>query len=373
MPRLSDSMEEGTIIRWLKGSGDSVSAGEELVEIETDKASMAYDAEASGTLTIVAQEGKTVRVGAVIARIGATREPSSQAGTNGRARQTSLRVNASPLARRLARERGIDLSRLNGTGPGGRIVKRDVEAARLEAAAASPAAPAHQAKGEIEARVATNVQRTIARRMAEAKATIPEFTLTTEVGIDAVRELLAQLTADGADRVPSLNDFVIKACARALRRHRHVNASYRDGGFELYSRINIGVAVAASDTLLVPTVFDADIKPLGRIAGETQDLAERARAGRITPPELSGATFTVSNLGMFGVTQFTAILNPPQAAILAVGSVEQKLALDDGAVVARHAMILTLTCDHRVLYGADAAAFLKDVRHELEHPLGMLL
>lgn len=372
MPKLSDSMNEGTIVRWLKRSGDSITTGEELVEIETDKATVTYDAEASGTLTIVAEDGETMPVGAVIARIGsddASSAPAPAAGNGARGARRP-RAKASPVARRLARQLGVDPSELTGSGPGGRIVKRDVEAA--SSATAEPAA-ATGAKGQVRVLEASSVQLTIARRMAEAKATIPEFTLTTEVAMDAALDARGQLNRPDADLAPSINDFVIKACALALRRHPRVNGSYRDGHFELYERVNIGVAVAAREALLVPTVFDADTKSLGRIAAETRELAERARAARLTPPELSGGTFTVSNLGMFGVTQFTAILNPPQAAILAVGSVQQRVVFADGKAVSRHVMTMTLTCDHRILYGADAAVFLSDVRELLEQPVRMLL
>jgi pyruvate dehydrogenase E2 component (dihydrolipoamide acetyltransferase) len=425
MPKLSDSMEEGTIIRWLKQAGETVTRGEELVEIETDKATIAYEAEANGPLTIVAGDGETVAVGAVIGRIGAGGDDGARAeaaappppATNGDAagsanaapvgdadaerparsakppergeraqgstRSGGARTKASPVARRLAQELGVELSALSGSGPGGRVVKRDVEAASggrqpqaSTALAPGPrSAPAREggAKGQVEVLQATSVQRTIARRMAEAKATVPEFTLSTEVGVDAVLQARGELKRIETEAVPSINDFVVKACALALRRHPRVNGSYRDGHFELYGRINIGVAVAAPDALLVPTVPDADTKSLGQIAAEIRELAERARAGRLTPAELSGGTFTVSNLGMYGVTAFTAIINPPQAAILAVGSIEERVGFADGVPVPRHVMTMTLSCDHRILYGADAALFLKDVRDQLEQPIRMLL
>jgi pyruvate dehydrogenase E2 component (dihydrolipoamide acetyltransferase) len=209
--------------------------------------------------------------------------------------------------------------------------------------------------------------------MAESKATIPDFTLGTEVDMDAVVHLRAQLADPGPLGVPTLSDFVVKACALALRRHPRVNASYREGRFELYERVNIGVAVATEDALLVPTVFDADTKSLGQIASETRALAERARAGKLAPPEFAGGTFTVSNLGMYGITEFVAVINPPQAAILAVGSLEERIVPRDGTVKSSSRMKLTLTCDHRILYGADAAAFLQDVRANLEQPLRLAL
>jgi len=361
-------MEEGTIVRWCKRDGDDVSAGEELVEIETDKATVTYEAESSGPLRILAGVGQTVAVGTVIAELGAVTAVARN-GAGG-----PVRATASPVARRLARELGVELAAISGSGPAGRIVKRDVEAASSAIAAVEPGEPSPgPLKGEVRVHEATSVQSTIARRMAQAKSTMPEFTLTTEADMDEVVRLRAQLDDVEPSRVPSINDFVVKACALALRRHPKVNASYRDGGFELYSRVNVGVAVAAPDALLVPTVFDADTKPLGEIASETRALAERARDGALTPPELTGGTFTISNLGMYGITQFTAVLNPPQAAILAVGSLEERVILRDGGAVAGRRMSLTLTCDHRILYGADAAAFLKDVRLFLEQPVRLAL
>jgi pyruvate dehydrogenase E2 component (dihydrolipoamide acetyltransferase) len=212
--------------------------------------------------------------------------------------------------------------------------------------------------------------------MAESKATVPEFTLSTEVDMEAAVALRAQLRAvagaEGAT-TPSYNDMVVKACAIALREHPRANGAYRDGRFELYSRVNVGVAVAAQDSLVVPTVFDADQKGLGEIARETRTLAERVRAGAVTPPELSGGTFTVSNLGMFGIQSFTAVINAPQAAILAVGAMTPRAVVRDGEIVARHAMTVTLACDHRILYGADAAEFLGRVRGLLEQPIALAL
>jgi len=385
MPRLSDSMEEGTIIRWLKESGALVLAGEELVEIETDKATVAYEAEDSGVLTIVATDGDTLPVGAVIGRIA---DHADAAGTVIAAREhrssAPERANASPVARRLAERLGVVLATVSGTGPSGRIVKRDVHTAAAATrdgaveragprAAEQPQAETNALKGAVQFQPASRLQATIARRMVQAKTTTPDFTLSTEVGMDAAIRLRSELAELEPERLPTLGDFVVKACALALRRHPRVNASYRDGGFEIYERVNVGVAVAAPDALLVPTVFDADAKSLGRIASDTEELAARARAGQLTPPELSGATFTVSNLGMYGITQFTAVLNPPQAAILAVGSVEPRVRIEDGEIVSCHLMNLTMTCDHRILYGADAAAFLQSVRAELERPLRLVM
>lgn len=230
------------------------------------------------------------------------------------------------------------------------------------------------AKGEVTIRELTKTQQVIARRMAESKATVPEFTLTTEVEASSLVELRAQLKTLGGDGpVPSLNDMVVKAAALALREHPLANGAYRDGRFELFSRVNVGVAVAAQDALVVPTVFDADRKSLVEIAREARALAARVRDGAITPPELAGGTFTVSNLGMFGITEFTAVINPPQAAILAVGALRDTPVVRDGRVAAGHLMTLTLACDHRILYGAPAAEFLAAIRDKLGAPLALAL
>jgi pyruvate dehydrogenase E2 component (dihydrolipoamide acetyltransferase) len=350
MPRLSDSMEEGTIVRWLKSTGDAVAAGEPIVEIETDKATMEYEAEAAGVLEVVAGAGETVALGEVIAQIvpNGTLESSHARG----------RTRATPVARRLAAERGVDLSRLRGTGRRGHIVKADVEAVPTTKDAA---------RQEI-----SRVQQRIATRMAESRATIPDFSLEIDIHMDACVALRAEL-APHADPVPSINDMVLKACALALVGHSRVNGSYRDAGFELHDEVNVGFAVAAPDALLVPVVRDANAKSLASIARETRALAAKAREGTIAPPELSGATFTVSNLGMFGITRFTAVINPPQAAILAVGAVQERAVLRDGALTVGHTMSATLASDHRILYGADAAAFLAEVRDRLESPIGLLV
>jgi pyruvate dehydrogenase E2 component (dihydrolipoamide acetyltransferase) len=235
------------------------------------------------------------------------------------------------------------------------------------------------AKGEATIVELSRTQRTIARRMAESKATIPDFTLTSDVDMERCVELRVELKRLSHEDAPTYNDMIVKACALALREHPRANGSYRDGHFELHSRVNVGVAVAvASDyptggALVVPTVFDADTKALGEITRETRALAKRVRDGTITPPELSGGTFTVSNLGMYGIASFTAIVNPPQAAILAIGAVEPHAIVRDGQVVARHTMSVTLACDHRILYGADAALFLARIRELLEEPTALTL
>ncbi|HVY77745.1 MAG TPA: dihydrolipoamide acetyltransferase family protein [Solirubrobacterales bacterium] len=448
MPRLSDSMEEGTILQWLKQVGDEVAVGDELVEIETDKANMAYESDVAGTLgEILVQEGETVPIGTPIARVGEGSEALSRDGEGSAASSAGPvaagdppppavaeassgvgpptappaeeainaappgsdgggRPKASPIARRLAKERGLDLSELQGSGPGGRIVKADVEkagasvgadgggtpepggAVGFEPGTAPAAAPPEAvpgptagapspetAKGTVSYEDPSKLQSTVARRMAESKATAPHFYLEAEVDMSRLVTARAQIK-DGATEgtvVPSFNDMVVKACALALREHPRANGAYRDGRFELYSRVNVGVAVAAKDALVVPTVFDADQKSLRQIATDARALAQRVRDGQITPPELSGATFTVSNLGMFGIDSFAAVINPPQAAILAVGAIAERPVVRDGETTTAHLMRVNLACDHRILYGAPAAEFLARIRALLEEPLALAL
>jgi pyruvate dehydrogenase E2 component (dihydrolipoamide acetyltransferase) len=458
MPRLSDSMEEGTILQWLKGVGDEVAVGDELVEIETDKANMAYESDVAGTLSeILVQEGETVAIGTPIATVGAASGVSSRDGggtdapaagpvaagdppppavakaSSGAGPPTAPpaeaainapsapngggRPKASPVARRIAKERGLDLTTLQGSGPGGRIVKADVE--RAEGASASeqtgapgsePGTAATQATGETGFEPATarppasapaaeavspssaavgpetakgtvsyedpsKLQSTVARRMSESKATAPHFYLEAEIDMSRLVSARSQIKAGAkeGDVVPSFNDMVVKACALALREHPRANGAYRDGRFELYSRVNVGVAVAARDALVVPTIFDADQKNLRQIAADSRALAQRVRDGQITPPELSGATFTVSNLGMFGIDSFAAVINPPQAAILAVGAITERPVVRNGQTTTADLMRVNLACDHRILYGAPAAEFLARVRALLEEPLSLAL
>jgi pyruvate dehydrogenase E2 component (dihydrolipoyllysine-residue acetyltransferase) len=366
MPRLSDSMEEGTIVRWLKRAGDRVAAGDAIVEIETDKATMEYEAEAGGTLEILAAEGATVVLGAAIARL----LPEGSAPTEER----PARVLATPVARRMASELGIDLDAVTATGRRGQIMKADVEAFTVADGHGNGTArepqpkpePVHGVREEL-----TRTQRTIARRMAQSRALVPDFELVVNIDMGACLALRAQL-AEHHSPAPSVNDMVIKACGLALRAHPRVNGSYREEGFVLHDRVNVGFAVAAPDSLLVPVVTDADRRPLTEIARVTRELAAGAREGRLAPAEASGATFTVSNLGMFGVDRFTAIINAPQAAILAVGAAAERAVVRDGLVTAAVVMTATLAADHRILYGADAARFLTDVRDRLQAPIGLL-
>jgi pyruvate dehydrogenase E2 component (dihydrolipoamide acetyltransferase) len=454
MPRLSDSMEEGTILKWLVDEGGEVKKGEPLVEIETDKANMTYDADTSGVLIeVVASEGDTLPIGEVIGRIGEEgekpsggggekEEPSSKeeepaadedeapeeeeepaaeeseeseesepepeparAESDGGGDSDGERVKASPVARRMARDLGVELAQLEGSGPGGRIVKADVEAAAKEngkpteapAEAETEAEPEDEpkkekkekkekapaaakaeksdggAKGEVEVQELTRLQKTVSRRMAESKATAPDYTLHMQVDMSLCVELRRRLK-EVEDPAPSFNDMIVKAAANALREHPRVNGAYRDGKFELYGNVNVGVAVAAQDSLVVPTIFDADKKSLGEIARQARALIEKVRDGKITPPEVSGGTFTVSNLGMYGVDEFSAVINPPQAAILTVGSLKKRAVVDeDGRIVARDTLTLSMVSDHRILYGADAAQFLARVRELLEQPLALAL
>jgi pyruvate dehydrogenase E2 component (dihydrolipoyllysine-residue acetyltransferase) len=427
MPRLSDSMEQGTILTWLKRDGDEVVAGEDLVEIETDKATMTHTAEAGGILTLLVGEGETLPVGTPIARVGAghsappepaapapptalspepaasapptavSPEPAADAAptpvadaatpvapsaaTNGKPADGDVR--ASPLARRIAREHAIVLEAVAGSGPRGRITRADVLAAAgiaasppaMRATAPAPPAPAPApAAGAVEHERLSRLQQVVARRMVEAKSTVPEFQVQTEVRMDAAIALRAQLKAAAGDQpVPSFNDLIVKAAALALREHPRANGSYQGDTFALHADVNVGVAVAAADALVVVTVREADRKSIGQIARDVRALAERVRAGTITPPELEGATFTVSNLGMYGMTAITPVINVPQAAILGVGALRETLARQDDEIIDRTLLTLTLTCDHRILYGADAARFLARIRELLESPLALVL
>jgi pyruvate dehydrogenase E2 component (dihydrolipoamide acetyltransferase) len=419
MPRLSDSMEEGTILSWLKKVGDEISVGDEIVEIETDKANMAYESDVAGTLTeILAREGETLPIGTPIARVGESNGASSAPPAEEAAPEPTPveespapkpkapsedgeRVKASPVARRIAKEKGLDLAAIQGSGPGGRIVKSDVNKAASsagdggaevprgaerpstvgDAAAAGPAAAAagpgspETAKGQVTYEDLSKLQSTIARRMSESKATAPHFYLEAEIDMSRAVEARGRVkaTAGEGEVVPSFNDMVVKACALALRQHPRANGAYRDGRFELYSRVNVGVAVAAKDALVVPTVFDADRKGLRQIASDSRALAQRVREGTITPPELSGGTFTVSNLGMYGIDNFSAVINTPQAAILAVGAIKERPVVRDGDLTSAQMLYVTLACDHRILYGAPAAEFLARIRTLLEEPLSLAL
>jgi pyruvate dehydrogenase E2 component (dihydrolipoamide acetyltransferase) len=398
MPKLSDSMADAVIIRWLKAPGESFRRGDALLEVETDKATVVYEAEADGEFeAILVPEGGTASVGQPIATLAAGGEPAaveplataaapapvatqarSEApavapATNGAA-AAGARPNATPVARRTALELGLSLREVAGTGPGGRITADDVRRAAAPAGTSPAPFAATDARGEVTIVEPTPTQATIARRMAQSAATIPVFTVSVDADVSQIVAQRRNARTEGGADAPSLNDFVVKAAALTLRELPRFNASWVDGRVELYSRVNVGIAVATDDALLVPVVADADRRTLGEIAAETRRLAEAARRRALRPEELQAATFTVSNLGMFGVRAFTAIVDSPQTAILAVGSARRE-AVEDGAagVAFRDVLTLTLSCDHRVVYGADGARFLSRLRELLEQPLALAL
>lgn len=414
MPRLSDSMEEGTVLQWFVSEGDPVVSGEPLVEVETDKASVTYESEVEGVvLAIGVRAGESAAVGAVIAVVGQPGEtvapasvdsPSSPAetpspagslssadranGTGGAAVSAPAtspagRTKASPLARRIAAELEVDLSEVVGTGPQGRVVRADVERAASAQVGGTDRVPIDDqalgadqgppAEGAPTRRPLTRIQQTIARRMSQSRATVPDFELRAEVDMTDLVALREQLRV-AIDVLPSYNDFIVKAAALALRESPRVNGSYRDGEIEEHAHVNVGIAVAGEDALVVPTIVDADRKSVPEIAAASRELAAKVRDGSISPADLAGGTFTVSNLGMYGIDSFSAVINAPQAAILAVGSLRLRAVADDeGAIVARRTIHLSLACDHRILYGADGARFLNRVRELLENPAGLLL
>jgi pyruvate dehydrogenase E2 component (dihydrolipoamide acetyltransferase) len=392
MPKLSDSMADAVILRWLKSAGEHFARGDGLIEVETDKATVIYEAEWDGTLdSILAPEGATVAVGEPIATLAngdgaagadATPTPSEPAQVAPPPAATPApkppadgsgadRPVATPVARRTAVELGISLHDLTGTGPGGRITVEDVTKAAADTA--TPGSAAAGGKGDVTVVEPTPTQVTIARRMLESATTIPVFTVSADVDVSEIVTTRRDARRRGED-APSLNDFVVKAAAAALREFPRFNASYVDGRVELYSRVNVGIAVATEDALLVPVVRDVDRKALAELAEETRRLAEGARARTLRPEDFHDGTFTVSNLGMFGVASFTAIIDPPQVAILAVGGA-RRAPVEEGSdrVVFRDLMTVTLSCDHRVVYGADGAQFLSRLRELLERPLALAL
>ena len=459
MPKLSPTMEEGQLSRWLKNEGDKVGVGEPLAEIDTDKATMEAQALANGVLRkILVPAGETVPLGAIIAIIGepdedisgllnqassggaqaekkeepveqkAEEQPAkgdtggeapaqpagasdsgkaqpaqepqaaeAEAGGNGQRAQGG-RLIVSPIAARMAAEAGINLHDLKGSGPGGRIVKRDIEAAMSGAAATQPSAPAEQqplaeagtqlravpspaqqpaqapAEGATpyrEENVST-MRATIARRLVTSLGPIPHIFLTTEVEMDRTVEMRRQLNELDPENKTSINDFVIKVAAVALMQHPAVNASFQDKTVRYYERADVGVAVALENGLITPVVRSANSKSVGQISREVKELAERARNRKLTPEEYTGATFSVSNLGMFGIDEFTALINPPEAAILAVGAVTPRPVVRDGEVTVRQIMRVTLSCDHRVVDGATGAKFLQTLKKILENPLYLI-
>ena len=417
LPRLGQGMESGTIVKWLKSEGERVEKGEPLYELDTDKVTQEVEADASGVLLSIAVQEGEVEVGKTIAVIGeegeTAPEPSgdgaqpsgsgaraaepvdeepqeegspapAREGERARGRAASAseavtqvtpppsakgdgaRVKASPLARRIARERGVELSALTGTGPEGRIVAEDVERAAAKPAAA-PAADA-AAPGDVEVVPLTSVRRTIARRLTEAWQA-PVFQLTVSADMTRSLELRATLLELAGDGVkPTISDLLTKICASALMRHREVNARFAGDSIELYSSADIGIAVAAPQGLVVPVIRACDTKSIPEIASARAEVVARARENKLKQSDLEGGTFTISNLGMFGIEQFIAVLNPPQAAILAVGAIDERPVARKGEIMARPMMTLTLTCDHRAVDGATGAQFLGDVKAFLEEP-----
>jgi len=466
MPRLSDSMETGKILRWLKKEGDQVQKGEPLVEIESDKANIEVEAYATGKLSkIVVPEGESAPIGAVIAEIGdasaaaaaekapapqgqaeaaepkqgarpanaetpkaqatkpeahvaqadkavaATAQSAADAGGEqyphggpddrtevGAAAQAALNVirrpaeqengerqRVSPVARRLAEEHGVDLRRVQGSGPGGRITKEDVEAAAQRRATPTPALPRERGRemerqptarptGEVEVVELSKLQTTVAMRLAQSAFSAPHFYVTSEIAMDdAVR--LRQMFNEAVDKSEaiSLNDLVVKAVALALTKFPEVNASWADGRIERKRDVNIGIAVGLPDRLIVPVLRNADQKSLKDIAKESRQLIERARSNKASAQDYLGNTFSISNLGMYDVDQFTAIINPPDSGILAVGAIEDKPVVKDGQIVPGKRMRVTLSVDHRVFYGVTAAQFLQEVKRLLQSPMALVL
>ena len=397
MPKLSDSMADAVIVRWLKSAGETFARGEGLIEVETDKATVVYEAEWEGTLdSILVPEGSTVAVGEPIATLAngdgaagrdtrsapplpeqAPVRPAVPAVEARPADDDSApgRAVASPVARRTAVELGVSLHGLAGTGPGGRITVADVKraAAEAETTPARAAQPPVSGKGEVSVHEPTPTQATIARRMLESATTIPVFTVSADIDVSQIVASRREARERGGE-APSVNDFVVKAAAATLREFPRFNASYVDGTVECYSRVNVGIAVATDDALLVPVVRDADRKSLAELAEETRTLADGARRRALRPEDFHDGTFTVSNLGMFGVRAFTAIIDPPQVAILAVGGA-RRAPVEDGAgrIAFGDLLTATLSCDHRVVYGADGARFLSRLRELLERPLALAL
>ncbi|HEX2376745.1 MAG TPA: dihydrolipoamide acetyltransferase family protein, partial [Gaiellales bacterium] len=416
--RLSDTMEEGRIGRWLKREGESFREGDVIAEIETDKATMEFQAYDDGTvLRIIVDDGETAALGAPIAIVGEAgeevaepsaaaeqpAEPEPQPATSGsdpnvasspapapaaqgNGKADVLRV--SPIARRMADAAGLDLRSLagKGSGPDGRIVKADVERA-LGSATAAPATPVKPAPAEPpapgpavspaegdEVRQLSPMLKAVARRMTESKTTVPHFYVSSEIDMTralALRKELNEALADSGEKV-SVNDLIIRACAQALDQHPQAHRSYVDGTHVYHAHAHVGIAVALDDGLIVPVLRDADTKSLRQIAAEARDLAERARAGKLRQPEIEGGTFTVSNMGMLGVSGFAAIINPPESAILAVSATIQRPVVRDGAVAVGDLMSVTLSCDHRACSGADGARLLQTVKRHLEAPTLLL-
>jgi pyruvate dehydrogenase E2 component (dihydrolipoamide acetyltransferase) len=421
MEALSPTMEEGQLVQWLRAEGDQVASGDVIAEIETDKATMELVARGDGILRkIFVGPGGTAPVGAVIAVIGGKDEDISgiaSAGGGGAvasgpppkasakaetpppaaasapaaapvptapaasapAGENGGRVKASPLARRLAEDMGVDLARVSGSGPGGRVVKRDIEAAKL-AGVAAPAAPAAVAawvpnEAEYTDVPSSQMRKTIAKRLAMSIGPIPTFYLTVDVDMTRIVAARARINAmlEKQGLKVSINDLVLKAVAGVLRRHPECNAQWHDGFIRRFNAVHLGVAVAIDDGLITPVVKNAHAKGVAQLSTEVRELAGRARERKLQPEEYTGSTFSVSNLGMLGIQEFTAIINPPEAGILAIGAMEERAVVVDGAVVVQPRMRITMSCDHRVIDGATGAVFLQTLQGMLEEPAAILL
>jgi pyruvate dehydrogenase E2 component (dihydrolipoamide acetyltransferase) len=425
MEALSPTMEEGRLVKWLKSEGDQVKNGETLAEVETDKAVMELVARGEGVLRKqLAGEGDTAPVGQLIAVIagpdenideliasagGAKAEPKKEeakpeapkersaapreqdaeaeespepkerqpAAAPASPRGDGERTKSSPLARRLASEQGLDLGQVQGSGPGGRIVKRDIEAAiqsggtkaTAPAAAAAPARRVSRDEEEYTDAPLSQMRKTIARRLSESIGPVPTFYLTAEFDLERAAEMRTAMSALGDEYKVSFNDIIMKATATALAMHPEVNAHWLGDKIRHYNRVHLGMAVAIDEGLITPVIFDADVKRMSEISAEAKALAKRARDRKLKPEEYTGATFSVSNLGMFGIEHFTAIINPPEAGILAIGGVEERPVIVDGELVMRKRMKVTMSCDHRVIDGATGAKFLQTLRRMIENPL----
>ncbi len=423
MPRMSDTMEEGNIVSWLKQEGDTVEIGDTIAEVETDKATMELDSPEEGVLLHIAVKEGPVPINGVIAVIGKKGEDwqaavnASNGSSNGKQETPASaapepapntephapaatevapvssaddkRMKASPLAKSIAKETGIDLSSLEGSGDHGRIVKRDVQAA-IEARQAAPAPqPAQQSTttaaptapifsyapgsgSNFEDKTLSQMRKTIARRLSESMYSAPHFYLTIEINMDKAITMRQQVNEIAPTKI-SFNDFVIKACAAALRKHPAVNSSWLGDKIRFNHDINVGVAVAVDEGLLVPVVHYADIKTLSQINSEVKTLAGKAKERKLQPDEMQGNTFTISNLGMFGIEEFTAIINPPDSCILAVGAIIEKPIVKNGEIVVGNMMKVTLSCDHRTVDGATGAQFLQTFKSILEDPIRLLV
>ncbi|MFQ5702567.1 MAG: dihydrolipoamide acetyltransferase family protein [Gemmatimonadales bacterium] len=390
MEALSPTMEEGRVVTWLKNEGDSVAEGDVLAEVETDKAIMELQARGEGVLRrVLAGEGTTVNVGTVIGIIaGPDDDIAGLLGPddgNGKAREVTEAppiptkpssqidsagdvMKSSPLARRLARELDVDLASVTGTGPGGRIIKRDIETLSRGAAPVRAAVPA----SGFEDVPLTQIRKTIASRLTESLGPIPHFFLTAEIDMERVADARAALLAKNDEPRISFNDIIIKVVAEGLRQHRSCNAWWQGDHIRYFNDVHIGMAVAVNDGLITPVIRNAHLKSLREIAADARDLAARARERRLRPDEYTGSTFSVSNLGMLGIDDFTAVINPPEAGIIAIGAMTQRPVVVNGEVTVRRRLKITMSCDHRVIDGATGARFLQTVRLMLENPLAIV-